>query len=84
MTGIPEPVDNLGTLQGYHSPQVDVEVRLNTNESPYGPPPEWVKSEVSEVSMSRAAQPDEDESPARPAGTSAGDAVAQSSPAGPA
>lgn len=38
---LPDPRDNLGTLQGYHSPQVDVEVRLNTNESPYGPPPEW-------------------------------------------
>ena len=36
---LPEPVDNLGTLEGYHSPQVDVDVRLNTNESPYGPPP---------------------------------------------
>ena len=49
MTGIPEPVDNLGTLQGYHSPQVDVEVRLNTNESPYGPPPEWVGDVVAEL-----------------------------------
>ncbi|MEA3078483.1 MAG: histidinol-phosphate aminotransferase [Actinomycetota bacterium] len=45
----PEPVDNLGSLQGYHSPQVDVEVRLNTNESPYGPPPEWVGSVVAEL-----------------------------------
>ncbi len=40
---IPGPADNLGRLQGYHSPQVDVEVRLNTNESPYGPPGEWVQ-----------------------------------------
>ena len=46
---IPEPNDNLGTLQGYHSPQVDVEVRLNTNESPYGPPPEWVGDVVAEL-----------------------------------
>ena len=30
--------DDLATLEGYHSPQVDVEVRLNTNEAP-GPPP---------------------------------------------
>jgi histidinol-phosphate aminotransferase len=45
----PEPVDNLGSLHGYHSPQVDVEVRLNTNESPYGPPPEWVGSVVAEL-----------------------------------
>ena len=27
---------------GYHSPQVDVDVRLNTNESPYAPPAEFV------------------------------------------
>ena len=25
-------------MKGYHSPQVDVRVRLNTNESPFGPP----------------------------------------------
>ncbi len=28
-------------MEGYHSPQVDVDVRLNTNESPVGPPPEF-------------------------------------------
>ena len=28
-------------MEGYHSPQVDVAVRLNTNESPYPPPAEW-------------------------------------------
>ena len=51
MTGgrLPEPVDNLGSLEGYHSPQVDVEVRLNTNESPYGPPAEWVGDVVGEL-----------------------------------
>ena len=47
--GLPEPVDNLGSLEGYHSPQVDVEVRLNTNESPYGPPAEWVGAVVAEL-----------------------------------
>jgi histidinol-phosphate aminotransferase len=41
---LPEPVDNLGTLEGYHSPQVPVEVRLNTNESPYPPPPAFVEA----------------------------------------
>lgn len=30
--------EDLAALEGYHSPQVDVEVRLNTNEAP-GPPP---------------------------------------------
>jgi histidinol-phosphate aminotransferase len=29
-------------LSGYHSPQLDIDVRLNTNESPYPPPPEFV------------------------------------------
>ena len=33
--------DDLRALEGYHSAQVDVEVRLNTNESPYPPPEEW-------------------------------------------
>ncbi len=32
---------DLVALTGYHSAQVDVEVRLNTNESPLAPPPEW-------------------------------------------
>ena len=29
-------------LEGYHSPQLDVSVRLNTNESPFPPPEEFV------------------------------------------
>ncbi len=33
--------DDLAALSGYHSPQVDVEVRLNTNEAPEPPPPEF-------------------------------------------
>jgi len=33
--------DDLRALEGYHSAQVDVQVRLNTNESPLPPPPEW-------------------------------------------
>ena len=37
-----QPRDDLRSLEGYHSPQVDVPVRLNTNESPYAPPPEFV------------------------------------------
>ncbi|MFM8237150.1 MAG: histidinol-phosphate transaminase [Actinomycetota bacterium] len=40
----PAPRDDLRELSGYHSPQVDVPIRLNTNESPYGPPPEFVKA----------------------------------------
>ena len=38
----PLPRDDLRALEGYHSPQVDVDVRLNTNESPYGPPAAFV------------------------------------------
>ncbi|WP_318387338.1 histidinol-phosphate transaminase [Microbacterium maritypicum] len=32
---------DLRSMAGYHSPQVDVDVRLNTNESPLEPPPEF-------------------------------------------
>jgi histidinol-phosphate aminotransferase len=39
----PVPRDDLLALDGYHSPQVDVEVRLNTNESPYAPPAAFVE-----------------------------------------
>ncbi|MDQ1510339.1 MAG: histidinol-phosphate aminotransferase, partial [Actinomycetota bacterium] len=37
-----EPRDDLRSLDGYHSPQVDVRIRLNTNESPYAPPDAFV------------------------------------------
>jgi histidinol-phosphate aminotransferase len=41
-----EPRDDLRELSGYHSPQLAVAVRLNTNESPFAPLPafidEWV------------------------------------------
>lgn len=33
---------DVAALVGYHSPQVDVSVRLNTNESPVGPPEAWL------------------------------------------
>ena len=38
------PRGDLQDLEGYHSPQLDVAVRLNTNESPYAPPPEFVEA----------------------------------------
>ncbi len=38
----PAPRDDLRSLEGYHSPQLDVDVRLNTNESPYAPPAAFV------------------------------------------
>ena len=34
--------DDFAALSGYHSAQVDVDVRLNTNESPFGPPQAWL------------------------------------------
>jgi histidinol-phosphate aminotransferase len=40
----PRPRDDLRELSGYHSPQLDVSIRLNTNESPYPPPPEFVQA----------------------------------------
>jgi histidinol-phosphate aminotransferase len=39
---LPAPRDDLVALERYHSPQLDVKVRLNTNESPYAPPAEFV------------------------------------------
>lgn len=38
------PRPDIAALDGYHSPQVDVAVRLNTNESPFAPPPEFVEA----------------------------------------
>ena len=34
----PSPRDSVALMAGYHSPQLEVEVRLNTNESPEPPP----------------------------------------------
>ena len=36
--------DDLRAMSGYHSPQVSVSVRLNTNESPIEPPAEFVEA----------------------------------------
>ena len=43
MTRIPLRSD-LRALSGYHSPQVDVPVRLNTNEAPFAPPAAWLEA----------------------------------------
>lgn len=42
------PRDDLALIAGYHSAQVDVDVRLNTNESPY-PPPEGYTAALTEA-----------------------------------
>ena len=36
--------DDLSALEGYHSPQVEVDVRLNTNEAPVAPPAAFRKA----------------------------------------
>jgi len=41
---------DLVALEGYHSPQVDVAVRLNTNESPIPPPAAWRDALAAELS----------------------------------
>lgn len=43
------PRDDLRELAGYHSPQLDVSVRLNTNESPYPPPAAFVDAWLDEL-----------------------------------
>lgn len=40
----PSVRDDVALMEGYHSPQVDVQVRLNTNEAPEPPPREFVES----------------------------------------
>jgi histidinol-phosphate aminotransferase len=46
----PKVRDDLRALEGYHSPQVEVEVRLNTNESPDSPPAAWRDAFAAELS----------------------------------
>jgi histidinol-phosphate aminotransferase len=43
------PRDDLRELEGYYSPQLDVAVRLNTNESPFAPPVEFVDRWMAEL-----------------------------------
>jgi histidinol-phosphate aminotransferase len=43
MTSLPPIRPDLSLTEGYHSPQVEAEVRLNTNESPFPPPEKWSK-----------------------------------------
>ncbi|MEQ8841323.1 MAG: histidinol-phosphate transaminase [Acidimicrobiales bacterium] len=38
MSTRPQPRESVALMAGYHSPQIDVDVRLNTNESPEPPP----------------------------------------------
>jgi histidinol-phosphate aminotransferase len=50
------PRDEVASMEGYFSPQLDVSVRLNTNEAPEPPPPEFVAEllrEINEVALNR-------------------------------
>jgi len=38
-----DPRSDIKVMSKYHSPQVDVPIRLNTNESPFDPPAAWLK-----------------------------------------
>jgi histidinol-phosphate aminotransferase len=56
MSAVPPVRPDLQLTEGYHSPQVDAEVRLNTNESPFAPPEAWreeLLAALAEVSFHR-------------------------------
>ena len=38
-----DPRSDIKVMSKYHSPQVDVPIRLNTNESPFDPPAAWLR-----------------------------------------
>lgn len=46
---IPPMRPDLGLGEGYHSPQVEAAVRLNTNESPFPPPEAWRRAVAEEL-----------------------------------
>jgi histidinol-phosphate aminotransferase len=50
LAGVVPVRDDLRALDGYHSPQVDVKVRLNTNESALPPPAAWGDALAAELS----------------------------------
>lgn len=49
MSPRPLPRDSVALIDGYHSPQIDVDVRLNTNESPESPPAEFAAAVAAAV-----------------------------------
>jgi histidinol-phosphate aminotransferase len=65
---LPEPREDLALREGYHSRQVDVAVRLNTNESPLPPPAAWqeaLRQELDSIRWNR--YPDREAAPLRDA-----------------
>jgi len=56
VSAVPPVRPDLQLTEGYHSPQVEAEVRLNTNESPFAPPDAWreeLLAALAEVSFHR-------------------------------
>ena len=53
MTRRPAIRPDLSALSGYHSPQLEVEVRLNTNESPEPPPAEFQAEVAASLATTR-------------------------------
>jgi len=51
-------LEGLGLDDGYHSPQVEAAVRLNTNESPFGPSPRVLAAVRAEAAESLRLYPD--------------------------
>ncbi len=49
VTRRPEPRADVAVMAGYHSPQLEVAVRLNTNESPVPPPAAWREQVADEL-----------------------------------
>jgi len=49
MNKTPQPREDLDVLEGYHSPQLDVPVRLNTNEAPFPLPDSFIQELESEI-----------------------------------
>ncbi len=63
-TRIIPPRADVASMVGYYSPQVDVKVRLNSNEAPEPPPTEFVnrlKDAIDEVSLNRYPAREADE-----------------------
>jgi len=49
VSAVPPVRPDLELNEGYHSPQVQAEVRLNTNESPFAPPDAWREELLAEL-----------------------------------